>query len=613
MPTDSTDAYEALMQFLYRAPIGLAQTTLNGDIEMINPMTANLLMPLSRDGNLDNLFTALGGVAPQLRELVAAFEPATGVVCESLRLALGAGRRVEAAQSGAHGAPQYLSISLLKVEGGRLMVALNDATLDAHREQLGLASRLDAASRVDSLTQMPNRAALRERLQQIMARASLADGGQCAVLFLNCDRFKQVNDSLGHEAGDQLLGLIADRLRSTLRQHDRTGRAAGSETLAARIGGDEFAVVLGDLRDPDDVHAVAQRLLDVLAQPYGIGAQQLHFSLSMGIVLRAQAADDADAVLQDASIAMVEAKRAGGARYVIFEPSMQARAARRGEIESELRRGLAEGQLFVVYQPVVGLQRSLGKHPADACVDRSAGVEALVRWRHPTRGVVPPIEFIGVAEECGLIGAIGDFVLATACRQFVQWQRDLGVRAPRLLAVNLSRAQLAQPGWVGAVDTILKGSGMPPHQLQLEVTESLAAQDESVQASLHALKALGLTLALDDFGTGYSSLASLHLLPVDTVKIDRSFVSQSDTSHHHRVLIKATVQVAESLGMGTVAEGIETEAQATAVRELGCDKGQGYLFSKPLPADEVSAWLLAQGSRREAPALALDSLITSLP
>ena len=608
MSTDSTDAYEALMQFLYRAPIGLAQTTLNGDIEMINPMTANLLMPLSRDGNLDNLFTALGGVAPQLRELVAAFEPATGVVCESLRFALGADRRM-----GAPGAPQFLSISLLKVDGGRLMVALNDATLDAHREQLGLASRLDAASRVDSLTQMPNRAVLRERLQQVMARASLADGDEFAVLFLNCDRFKQVNDSLGHEAGDQLLGLIADRLCSTLRQRDRTGRASGNETLAARIGGDEFAVVLGDLREPDDVHAVAQRLLDVLAQPYGIGAQQLHFSLSMGIVLRAQAADDADAVLQDASIAMVEAKRAGGARYVIFEPSMQARAARRGEIESELRRGLAEGQLFVVYQLVVGLQRSLGTHPADACVDCSAGVEALVRWRHPTRGVVPPIEFIGVAEECGLIGAIGDFVLATACRQFVQWQRDLGVRAPRLLAVNLSRAQLAQPGWVGAVDTILKGSGMPPHQLQLEVTESLAAQDESVQASLHALKALGLTLALDDFGTGYSSLASLHLLPVDTVKIDRSFVSQSDTSHHHRVLIKATVQVAESLGMGTVAEGIETEAQATAVRELGCDKGQGYLFSKPLPADEVSAWLLAQGSRREAPALALDSLITSLP
>ena len=612
MPTDSTDAYEALMQFLYLAPIGLAQTTLNGDIEMINPMTAKLLMPLSRDGNLNNLFAALGGVAPQLRELVAAFEPDTGVVCESLRFALGAGRVTDAAELSAHSPPQFLSISLFKVGGGRLMVALNDATLDAHREQLGLVRRLDAAARIDSLTQMPNRAVLRERLQQVMARASLEDGGEFAVMFLNCDRFKQINDFLGHEAGDQLLGLIADRMRSSLRQHDRTGRAAGKETLAARIGGDEFAVVLGDLREPDDVHAVAQRLLDVLAQPYGIGAQQLHFSVSMGIVLRAQAAGDADAVLQDASIAMVEAKRSGGARYVIFEPAMQARAARRAEIEGELRRGLGEGQLFVVYQPVVGLQQSCGGKPSEGFVDRSAGVEALVRWRHPTRGVVSPIEFIGVAEECGLIGAIGDFVLATACRQFVRWQRDLGARAPRLLAVNLSRAQLAQPGWVSTVDAILKASDMPPQRLQLEVTESLAAQDQSVQFRLHELKALGLTLALDDFGTGYSSLASLHLLPVDTVKIDRSFISQSDTSHHHRVLIKATVQVAESLGMGTVAEGIETEAQAAAVRELGCDKGQGYLFSKPLPADKVAAWLVAGGTRGEPAASELDCPLVSL-
>jgi EAL domain-containing protein (putative c-di-GMP-specific phosphodiesterase class I) len=266
---------------------------------------------------------------------------------------------------------------------------------------------------------------------------------------------------------------------------------------------------------------------------------------------------------------------------------MQQRAMQRSGLESDLRQALALGEFFVVYQPVVGLQG------AGDGFDRAAGVEALVRWQHPRRGLVPPAAFIGVAEECGLIGELGGFVLATACRQFVEWQAALGSRAPRLLAVNLSRGQLAQAGFLASVEAALTASGMPPAQLQLEVTESLAAQDEGVRDSLMALKALGLTLALDDFGTGYSSLASLHLLPVDTVKIDRSFVSEAVTSAHHRVLIEATVRVARSLRMGTVAEGIETEGQAAVVRELGCQKGQGYLFSKPLAAADLALWLQA--------------------
>jgi EAL domain-containing protein (putative c-di-GMP-specific phosphodiesterase class I) len=319
-----------------------------------------------------------------------------------------------------------------------------------------------------------------------------------------------------------------------------------------------------------------------------VRTHQLHLSVSIGVVLRAQVTADADAVLQDASIAMVEAKRAGGARHVVFEPSMQVRASRRGELEMDLRHALREEQLFVVYQPVVALQAAAdaGSTPA-----HSAGVEALVRWRHPTRGVVPPIEFIGVAEECGLIGVLGEFVLATACHQFAEWQRDLGGRAPRLLAVNLSRGQLSDPGLAAAVGRILESSGVAPARLQLEVTESLAAQDESVRSRLQELRTLGLTLALDDFGTGYSSLASLHQLPVGTVKIDRSFVSDAVASAHHRVLIEATIRVANSLGMGTVAEGIETAAQAALLRQLGCDKGQGYFFSKPLLAADLVQWL----------------------
>jgi EAL domain-containing protein (putative c-di-GMP-specific phosphodiesterase class I) len=262
------------------------------------------------------------------------------------------------------------------------------------------------------------------------------------------------------------------------------------------------------------------------------------------------------------------------------------RAARRADIETELRHALVDEQLFVVYQPVVGLL-------ADGATDHSAGVEALVRWQHPVRGIRPPFEFIQVAEECGLIGAVGDFVLARACRDFMRWRAELGERAPRLLAVNLSRAQLGQPGWVGVVRSILQESGMAPDQLQLEVTESLAAQDLEIQQRLHELKALGIRLALDDFGTGYSSLSSLHMLPVDTVKIDRSFVCQADTSHHHRVLIEATVKVAQSLGMDTVAEGIETEAQSVAVRERHCSKGQGYFYSAPLTAAALAEWVRA--------------------
>lgn len=574
MTLDIALEYEALVQFLYLAPIGLVQTTPDGTVSLINPVSAQLLMPLSPDGDLDNLFDVLAGVAPGLRECVARFAPPSGVACDGLRV------RLEA-NAGDPAAPQVLSISVVKLDEGRLMFVLDDVTLDVERERRGLERQLHDASRIDGLTRMPNRVAVRERLAQAIERARHEADYHFAVIFLNCDRFKTINDTLGQAVGDEVLACMARRLQAALRAGDLVGRTVGVAPMAARVGGDEFVVVLDALHRPDDVHAIAQRLLDVLSKPYGIGAHQLHCPASMGVVMRAQSGTDADAVLQDASVAMVEAKRAGGARSVVFEPAMQDRAVRRGTLEAELRRALCSDELFVVYQPVVGL----------AGTDRPAGVEALVRWRHPRRGLVSPVEFIGVAEESGLIGALGDFVLTTACRQFVAWQAALGERAPRVLAVNLSRAQLAQPGLVQRVRQTLSECGMPADRLQLEVTESLAAQDETVQARLHDLKTLGLTLALDDFGTGYSSLSSLHLLPVDTVKIDRSFVSRADTSPHHRVLIEATIRVAESLNMTTVAEGIETEAQAAVVRALGCDKGQGYLFSRPLSADDAARWL----------------------
>ena len=595
------DAEEALMQFLYQAPVGLVQLAADGTVEMMNPMAAQLLLPLSPAGGLDNLYKVLHRAAPQLRQLVSNFKARGGTICDALRMPLPGDR----SDRGVH---RVLALSLMKLDAGRLMAMVSDATQAVQREQQGLTRRLKAASRVDGLTQMPNREVAREVIAQILAGAVSDPEQAFAVMFINCDRFRQINDALGHAAGDEVLGLVADRLRAALRRRRRDDPADPADdcrtksALAARLGGDEFVVLLGDLHSTEDAHAVAQRLVATLGHPYTVRGHQLRCTVSIGVVFSGQAQGDADAVLQDASIAMAEAKRAGGSRYLAFEPAMQQRAAQRNGLESDLRQGLAREQFFVVYQPVVGLQKLGGG------IDHAAGVEALVRWRHPQRGVVPPVAFIGVAEECGLIGELGHFVLATACRQFVDWQAMLGNRAPRLLAVNLSRGQLAQPGFVASVEQVLVVTGMPPAQLQMEVTESLAAQDEGVRASLVALKALGLTLALDDFGTGYSSLASLHLLPVDTVKIDRSFVSEAVTSAHHRVLIEATVRVARSLRMGTVAEGIETAEQAAVVRELGCEKGQGYFYSKPLLAADLVLWLSAM----TAPAAhAPDSLLTS--
>ena len=598
--SDKLDAYEALVQFLYRAPIGLVQTGLDGTVDMLNPMSSSLLMPLVHDGSLDNLFDVLLDVAPQLRQLAADFGQDSGVVCEGLRLTLG--------KRAVPGGPQVLALSVLKLDGARLMATVTDATAEVQREQERLTKRLQSAARIDTLTRMPNREAVLEQLQHILYRpmgggvsAGKGPGAGYALLILNCDRFRQINDALGQMAGDRLLVQIGERIRAALRPpSDHIDPQAATGQMAARVGADEFVVVLDGLRTREDAERVAYRLIDALARPYQLYGQDLICKLSMGLVWGPDAGPGvlASELLRDASIAMVEAKRAGGARCVTFEMAMRERAARRADTESDLRQALVEDQLFVVYQPVVGLTD-------DGGTDAGAGVEALVRWNHPARGIVPPFEFIPVAEECGLIGALGDFVLRRACRDFAAWQRELGALAPRLLAVNLSRAQLAEEGFPAVVREVLAEHAMQPGQLQLEVTESLAAQDQEIQRRLHELKAVGVTLALDDFGTGYSSLSSLHQLPVDTVKIDRSFVCMADTSAHHRVLIEATVKVAQSLGMGTVAEGIETEAQAAAVRAQHCAKGQGYLYSRPLPSEALLDWLRtmsAQPAPLETPA-----------
>ena len=457
--------------------------------------------------------------------------------------------------------------------------------------QKAMEQQLRMAARTDVLTQLPNRSVVLDSLRAAILRRHSHPGYHFAVLFLDFDRFKQVNDTLGHAVGDELLRQIAQRLQDGLRPGDSLMHSSDFSHVAARIGGDEFVILLDDIRGALDAEVVAGRLLDILALPYAIGAHKVSSTVSIGIVTSEHAVDDADGVLRDADIAMYEAKHTGRARYVIFEPAMRQQVNATASLESDLRHALQKQELFVVYQPLV-----------DLASGAFTGMEALLRWRHPVRGLVSPVEFIPVAEDCGLIGALGQFVLQTACSAFAAVPAFAAGGMDVTLAVNLSRAQLRQPGLVAEVQDALRANGLAPQQLLLEVTESLAAQDAVVLATLHGIRGLGVRLSLDDFGTGYSSLSCLHELPVSFVKVDRSFVSQAQTSDYHRVLIEATIRMAQTLGLGTVAEGIETAGQAQLMAKLGCDKGQGYLYSKPLEMPDLLAWVQARDVIRVASA-----------
>ena len=592
MPDSSGEAQEALMQFLYQAPIGLVQATLDGEIMMINPMSAQLLMPLAPQGDLSNLFDVLIDAAPQLQALATAAPWPGGHVCDGLRVPVGPPPK-------GNEVPLTLSLRILRLDARLLMCSVTDVTADVRLERQHVADEVRDASRIDPLTAMPNRTVVLERIECAVRTAQEDPDYRFVVLLINADRFSRVNVNLGQAAGDDLLRLMGARINGALRQRHGPQQQAETGQTAARLGVDEFVVLLEAVQGLDVgalAEGVARRLVDALSKPYTIGAVPVHSSVSVGVLVGDGSAIEAEAVLQDASFAMREAKRSGGARHCFFEPSMKQRARERAGLESELRLAIQEGELFVVYQPIT--------HLGDGSV---AGFEALVRWQHPLRGVVSPLEFIGVAEETGLIGPLGAYVLNAACRQFSVWSKQMGASAPRLISVNLSRAQLAEPTFVDEVRHALKANGMKPERLQLEITESLAAENPMIQARLHELKALGVLLALDDFGTGYSSLASLHLWPVDVIKIDRSFVSQVTSSAHHRVLVEATVRVAQSLGMGTVAEGVETEEQAEVLHALECDKCQGYLYAKPLTAEAATRWLAerppALGLRTRTPTL----------
>lgn len=485
--------------------------------------------------------------------------------------------RAELLVPAAGGRETWIDADLSPLPGGGVVAVGADVT-ERRRQQ----DQWRRAARVDTLTGLPNRSAAHERIERALAHARAHPGYGFAVLFVDLDRFRHVNDTLGHAAGDELLCRMATRIEQALRPGDAVARVDSGLHVAARTGGDEFVVVLDGVRDADDARAIARRLLDALAEPCTLGAHVLHGSASIGIVGPGHAAASADELLRDADIAMVEAQRAGRGRAVVFERGMHERMLDALRTEAELRDALAAERLFLVYQPVVDLD-------GGALV----GVEALLRWRHPQRGVVAPLDFLPAADEAGLSDAIGSWVLRQACRQFAAWRRELGERAPRTLAVNLARAQLQQPGLAAEIRHLLDSHDLEACELELEITEALAASDPRVQATLRELKAMGVRLALDDFGTGGSSLSTLQQLAVDTVKIDRSLVSQAGNGEVHRMLIEATVRVAQALGMGTVAEGVETASQAVLLERLRCHRGQGFLWSAALAPDELAHWVLA--------------------
>jgi diguanylate cyclase (GGDEF)-like protein len=451
----------------------------------------------------------------------------------------------------------------------------------------------------DPLTGLPNRARLRERLAQALAGPHPE---QVAVLMLDLDGFKRVNDSLGHPAGDALLRGVAERLLSATR---------GSDTVA-RLGGDEFAVLLEATRAPGDAAAVAERVLLAMRAPFAVGGSEAVVGTSIGIVVGAAAgraaapASDAavDAVLRDADLAMYRAKGAGKGRYVFFEPGMHAEAVTRLELEADLRAALAKEEFRLAYQPIVALDTGA-----------VAGVEALARWRHPLRGVVPPADFIPLAEETGLIVPLGRWVLGEACRQLAAWDAA-APGAPGAAAfsvsVNVSPRQFFDAGFVGDVRVALAASGVAPARLVLELTERVMHdRPEPALERFTALKALGVTLAIDDFGTGASALGYLQRFPIDVLKIDKTFVDGVAGEGAQGSLARTIVALGRALALRTVAEGVEAPEQRTALREAGCAMAQGFLFARPLDPEAVAALLAGADAEPARGAAAVAGLGTA--
>jgi diguanylate cyclase (GGDEF)-like protein/PAS domain S-box-containing protein len=437
--------------------------------------------------------------------------------------------------------------------------------------QKALEATLERRAFHDELTGLPNRVLFVDRLALALARLP-RHGGVLAVLFVDIDQFKVINDSLGHDQGDRLLTMIAKRLTAAVRPGD----------TVARFGGDEFAVLCEDLLGEAEAVAIGERIQQAGTVPFELDGRDHHVTVSAGIAIADSAVPSSADLLRDADSAMYQAKDSGRSCSVVFTQSMRTRALRRLDIELSLRRAITEGELRVHYQPIVNLRTGLPD-----------GVEALVRWEHPTEGIIYPGEFIPIAEETGLIVPLGEWVLGEACRQAYAWAAEHPQLAHLTVGVNLSARQIVQADVVTVVANVLAATRLSPSRLVLEITESVLMRDAVHAVTvLKALKALRVQLSVDDFGTGYSSLSYLKKFPVDILKIDKSFVDGLGSDNDDSAIVGATINLAHSLGLTTVAEGTETAIQVRALTELGCDKAQGYLFSRPQPAAALTQHLL---------------------
>ncbi len=460
-------------------------------------------------------------------------------------------------------------LALFLAAGGILISRRTLARLqEAEAQQRATEQRLAQLAQYDALTGLANRTLFQDRLAQAIARAHRSER-RLALLFLDLDRFKEINDSLGHEAGDRVLREAGARLQRSLREGDSV----------ARLGGDEFTVILEDVNGAEQVRGVAHKLLRAFAEPMAFEGRDLFVTLSIGVALYPRDGDDAESLLKHADTAMYRAKSEGRDNFQFYAAAMSAAAHDRLSIEGSLRQALERGEFVLHYQPVVRLASG-----------EISSVEALLRWRHPQDGLVAPARFIGAAEQNGLIVPIGAWVLQEACAQAARWQAA-GLR-PLRVAVNLSARQFRKPGLVDTIQGALRAAGLHAQWLTLEITESLLMENPGAGgAVLEAVRALGASMALDDFGTGYSSLAYLKHFPLDVIKIDRSFVRDIPADADDAAIVKATIGLAASLGMLTTAEGIETREQLAFLQEHGCRYGQGFLFSPPVEADALAAML----------------------
>ncbi|OLB90159.1 MAG: hypothetical protein AUI12_00670 [Acidobacteria bacterium 13_2_20CM_2_57_6] len=435
----------------------------------------------------------------------------------------------------------------------------------------------------DPLTGLPNRLLFIDRVGRLVEHRKRHENHLFAVLFLDLDGFKMINDSLGHLIGDQLLLGVASRLEKCLRSTDTVARLGETFTVA-RLGGDEFTVLLDDIKDPSDAKRAADRLMKALASPFLLGGKEVFTSVSIGIALSTSAYENPEDILRDADTAMYRAKSLGKARYEVFDADMRAGVMARLQLETDLRRALERGEFQNFYQPIVALDSG-----------EIAGFEALSRWQHPTRGLLGPNEFIPVAEETGLIRELGWWNLREACRQISEWRAGSLANRHLTISVNLSAKQFLQPNLVEDIRKLLNELALPPEALKLEITESTVMTDPTGAVEmLQQIKSLGIRLAIDDFGTGYSSLSYLHRFPLDTLKIDRSFVSGMGDDGEGMEIARTILPMANSLRLDVVAEGVETIQQVALLQKLQCKYGQGYYFSRPLSAEGTAALLAGE-------------------